>query len=438
MQEAAQANLAEAAEARLHRIILDEKLIQNDQVISKFTGEHKEHIDLLQQQHAKCSAGERKEHRQRIESLLRQHEERAKAQEYRIGQLIQKHDLDIKSLGDQQRHREAIQKVESKEKIEQLALGHRQEVEALEQEHGFLYTSLREEARAKVGYITSKHEKKVEFLRKEHDLLVARIQKEHQKQGVEFFGHRLAHDSTGADASHVLPTPVGTLARKHGESLQQSRELVKAANKTAGRILGRHIADFRPVRRPDGARFALPESVFESPATPNSADDLGDLDAEDAGFKVGDQVEVYFKNEWSRATIHRCLKEGKFCVTHADGTKEYGVLRRTLRKPPDMFYAQPKKISKQIEIMEEESTIPTRSTSEADFICGLSGQHLHLEKVGVVEMTGIKAVRQSVLYQTILEVEYNAIFKSRSYLTPADQGPIKISRQHGSASFTAP
>ena len=91
-----------------------------------------------------------------------------------------------------------------------------------------------------------------------------------------------------------------------------------------------------------------------------------------------------------------------------------------------------------IEIMEEESTIPTRSTSEADFICGLSGQHLHLEKVGVVEMTGIKAVRQSVLYQTILEVEYNAIFKSRSYLTPADQGPIKISRQHGSASFTAP
>ena len=53
-------------------------------------------------------------------------------------------------------------------------------------------------------------------------------------------------------------------------------------------------------------------------------------------------------------------------------------------------------------------------------VADLVGKHLHLEELGIIEIQEIKKLREAVLYQAVVEVEYSAIFKSRSHLTPTD------------------
>ena len=87
------------------------------------------------------------------------------------------------------------------------------------------------------------------------------------------------------------------------------------------------------------------------------------------------------------------------------------------RRSDSPLFAQPKNSDNKERMSLPVARMPaTPDEDEGNQVSEMVGRHLHFEGFGIVELKEVQKLRESLLYQVIAEVEYHAVFKSRSHL----------------------
>ena len=353
-----------------------------ESMIAKLTDGHKERAEALS-----------REHTERIDTIISGQNEMIRAHKHQAEALISEHDQKTSE------HLEIVQKLETRASM------NLDEVQRRNNEQ--------------MGSLRKAHDK----LKGDHEEVVAKLKHEHQEQMVQLLGERLANVARDRDMSgSQIPSTVGSLARKHGENIEHSKRIVKTANETLRRIGERkqRIAELTGQNYPGTSPQISPLSSPVSPLerVKRSPVDTARDTVEKPKFQVGEEVEVRFRESWSPCIVHRCLKGGNFCVTYPDGRKEYGVQESDMRRRSDSpLFAQPKNSDNKERMSLPVARMPaTPDEDEGNQVSEMVGRHLHFEGFGIVELKEVQKLRESLLYQVIAEVEYHAVFKSRSHL----------------------